>query len=114
MKRIFEWLEDNLPRFKSLDLPDAPGESESVKPDEIDLGVDLPKELRDLVNDVPIPDVGLAKYIQESVKIAPMPDMYVDEHADTVPNLDVVDRHPDNSDSSPGFNPYDTARMHKK
>ena len=53
MKRIFRWLEENLPRFKSLDLPDARGESET---DEVDLGIDLPKEIREMVHEVPTPN----------------------------------------------------------
>jgi len=114
MKRIFGWLESKLSRSKSLDFSDPPGESGSAKPDEIDLGVDLPKELRDLVNDVPIPDVDLAKYVQETVKIAPMPDIYADEHVDTVPDVDLVDPTGADTDTSPGFNPYDTVKMHKK
>jgi len=114
MNRIFGWLESKLCRSKSPDLSDAPNESGSANSDEIDLGVDLPKELRDLVNDVPIPDIELAKYIQETVKTAPMPDVYADEHGDTVPNLKILASDTSDTDTSTEFNPYDTARMHKK
>lgn len=96
MRRIFGWLEDHLPRFKSLDLPDALGESESVKPDEVDLGVDLPDELRDLVNDVQIPDG------------------YAEDYDDTVPNLAILDLSPPDTDESTGFNPYDTGTLQIK
>ena len=105
MKRIFGWLEENLPRFKSLDLPNASGELERASPDEIDLGIDLPKEIRDLVNDVPIPDVGPPK---------DAPDMHTDEYVDTVPNLKILDESLPDTGESTGFNPYDTGTLNIK
>ena len=85
MKQMLAWLETKLSRFKSPDLPDTSGRGKS---NELDLGVDLPKELRDLVNDVPTT---------------------AGAHDDTVPNLRTLD-----PDTSPGFDPYDTAKLHKK
>ena len=89
MKRIFRWLETRLARSKSPNPSDAPGASESVKPDESDLD-------------------------QESPKIVAMPDIYGDEHVPTVPNLKILDESSPDTDDSTGFNPYDTATMHKK
>ncbi len=37
-----------------------------------------------------------------------------DEYVDTVPNLKILDESPPGTDNSTGFNPYDTAKMHKK
>ena len=69
---------------------------ESAKPDEIDLGMDLPKGL-------PTP-----------TKSALMPDIYSDEHDVTVPHLKVPDQPSLEDGESAGFNPYDTVTMHKK
>ena len=114
MKRIVGWLEEYLPRFKSLNLPDASRESESASPDEIDLGIDLPKEIRDLVNDVPLPDVGAPKSIAESATDARTPKMHTDEYVNTVPNLKILDESPPATDESTGFNPYDTGTLQIK
>ena len=114
MKRIFEWLEENLPRFKSLDLPDASGESESARPDEIDLGIDLPKEIQEMVNEVPTPKSKLPKEFEEPASRVAMPDINSDEHAPTEPILKLLDESSPDSDDTTGFNPYDTATMHKK
>ena len=88
MKRIFTWLEGKLSRREAV--TDQPSNPESAKPDEIDLGLDLPKELQDLVDDVSI-------------------DLVV-----TVPNLEIPDQPSLEDGESAGFNPYDTATMHKK
>ena len=114
MKRIVGWLEQNLPRFKSLDLPDAPDESGTARHDEIDLGIDLPKEIRDLVNDVPLPDVGAPKDIPKSATDTPMPAMHADEYVTTLPNLEIVDEAPPDTNESTGFNPYDTGTLQTK
>ena len=84
MKRIFTWLERKLSRRKAV--TDQPSNPENAKPDEIDLGLDLPKELQDLVDDVSI------------------------DLVDTVPNLEIAA----DTDKTTGFDPYDTATMHKK
>jgi len=114
MKRIIGWLEAKLSRSKSPDLSDASSASESAKPDEIDLGIDLPKELRDLVNDAAIPDVDLPEDLREPAKIAPMPDIYAAEHVDTVPDLKILDPGTSDADESTGVNPYDTGVLQEK
>ncbi len=86
MKRIIRWLERKLSRREAV--ADQPSNPESAKPDEIDLG--LPKELQDLVDDMSI-------------------DLVV-----TVPNLEIPDQPSLEDGESAGFNPYDTATMHKK
>ena len=93
MLRILRWLETRLSRPKS---PDASGESESVKPDEIDLGIDLPKGL------------------QEPTKSVLMPDIYGEEHDATVPHLKIPDQPTLEDGESAGFNPYETAKMQKE
>lgn len=93
MKRIFRWLEAKLSRQESSDLPDAPNHSENAK---LDLEIESSTDLPNLVID------------------APMPDIYSDEHVPTVPNLEILDESLPDNDESTGFNPYDTATMHKK
>ena len=73
-------------------MADKPSNPESVKPDELD----LPKDMQDLVNDAPIPDI------------------YADEHGDTVPDLRIPDQPSLDVGESDGVNPYDTAKIHKK
>jgi len=114
MNRIVGWLKSRLSRSKSADLSDEPDKSGSAKPDEIDLGIDLPKELGDLPNDVPITDVDQEKDRQEPARITPAPELCADEHVATVPDLDLVDPSGADTDTSPGFDPYDTAKIHKK
>jgi len=84
MKRIFTWLERKL--FRRETVADQPNNPESAKPGEIDLGLNLPKELQDLVEDVTI-------------------DLDV-----TVPNFEIAA----DTDKTTGFDPEDTATMHKK
>ena len=96
MKRIIRWLETKLSRPKSPDTSDVPSDSESAKPDEIDLGIDLPKGL------------------QEPAKNVLMPDIYGAEHDATVPHLKIPDQPSLEVGESAGFNPYDTAKMDKK
>jgi hypothetical protein len=87
MKLMITWLETILSRWGAV--ADAPSNAESVKPDELD----LPKEMQDLVDD------------------APMPDIYTDKH---VPDRKFLDPSSQDADQTTGFNPYDTAKLHKK
>ena len=96
MKRIVRWLEAKLSRQKSPDTSDAPSDSESVKADEIDLGIDVSKGL------------------QRPAKNVLMPDIYGENDDDTQPLLNILDPSSPDIDESTGFNPYDTAKMHKK
>ena len=43
---------------------------------------------------------------------ASMPDIYADKSASPAPELDILE--PAGADKSAGFNPYDTAVLHKK
>ena len=90
MKLMITWLEAIRSRWGVL--ADAPGEPESVKPAELD----LPKDIQDLVSD------------------APMPDMHADDHKAREPDRKFLDPSSPDADKTTGFNPYDTARMHKK
>ena len=96
MKEIIRWLETKLFRSK---LVNPPIESESPKPDRTVL--DLPKDMQDLVNDAPPSDNG--EYELE----ATMGDI-------TTPNLKLDDPFSSDADEPTGFNPYDTAKLHKK
>ena len=94
MKRIFRWLEAKLSRQESSDLPDAPNPSENAR---LDLDTESSTDLPNLAIDAPIPDI----YAE-------------DELEEAVPDLKLQDSRPLGTDTSPGFDPYDTARMHKK
>ena len=96
MKRIIKWLETNLSRQKSPKPSDAPSDSETVNPEEIDHGIDPPKGL------------------QNSAKNVPLSDICSDESVATVPNLEILDESSRDTDNSIAFNPYDTATIHKK
>ena len=87
---MITWLETVLSRWGVV--ADKPSNPESVKPDELD----LPKDMQDQVND------------------APMPDIYAEELAETVPHLRYLEPSSPDADKTTGFNPYDTANMHKK
>jgi hypothetical protein len=96
MKRIVRGLEAKLPRQKSPDTSDAPSDSESVKADEIDLGIDVSKGL------------------QRPAKNVLMPDIYGENDDDTQPLLNILDPSSLDTDESTGFNPYDMAVLQKK
>ncbi len=89
MKRFMRWLETISSRPKEHDADHQPSNAD---PD--DLG--LPKDLQDFVTD------------------APMPDIYTDECAATVPQLKVLDPDLTDVDESPGIDPYDTGILQKK
>ena len=89
MKQVFSWLQAKLSRSKSID---PPSESEGTNPTELD----LPKDMQDLVNDALPPD---------SVE-------YEDDV--TVPDLRLHDQPSLDADKTTGFDPYDTAKLHKK
>jgi hypothetical protein len=90
MKLMITWLETILSRWGAV--ADASGKPESVKPDELH----LPKDIQDLVND------------------APLPDIYADDHGSPTPSRKFLDPSSPDADKTTGFNPYDTAGMHKK
>ena len=94
MKRIFMWLEGKISRREAV--TDQPSNPESAKPDEIDLGMDLPK--------------GLPK----PTKSVLMPDIYSDEHVATISNLKILDQPSLEDGESAGVNPYDTGVFQKK
>ena len=90
MKLMIPWLEKILSRWGAV--ADAPSNPVSVKPDELD----LPKDMQDRVNDAPIPDI------------------YADDHCSPAPSRKFLDPSSPDADKTTGFNPYDTAKMHKK
>ena len=87
---MITWLETILSRWGVV--ADAPSNPESINADELD----LPKDMQDLVSD------------------APMPDIYADEHDVPAPDRKFLDPSSPDADKTTGFNPYDTAKMHKK
>ena len=87
MKLMTTWLESILSRWGVV--ADAPSNPESISADELD----LPKGMQDQVND------------------ATMPDIYADKH---VPDRKFLDPSSQDADKTTGFNPYDTAKLHKK
>lgn len=90
MMDIPKWLNDVLSRPKKDANPD------DAKQKEIDLGIDLPKDLQDFLTEAPVPDI------------------YSDDLEATVPKIKIVDPDAPSGDKETGFNPYDTAKMHKK
>ena len=89
MKRIFRWLETISSQPKKPVANDGPSNAD---PD--DLG--LPKDIQDFVTD------------------APMPDIYTDEDAATVPDLKVLDPDSPDTDKLDEFDPDDTVVLQKK
>ena len=94
MKRIASWLGAKLSRSNSVNRSNAPGSPEESTPDKSDLV--LPKDMQDLLDD------------------ATMPSISADGHSVTLPDLNLDDEHSPDTDTSTGFNPYDTAKLHKK
>ena len=89
MKYIPKWLAERLPQPKKTIEDDEPS---NVDPDDLD----LPKDIQGFVTD------------------APMPDIYTDEYASTVPQLKILDLDLSDVDESPGIDPYDTGILQKK
>ena len=89
MNRLFRWLETLSSRPKEHDADYRPSNAD---PD----------------------DLGLLKDIQDFVTDAPMPDIYTDECAATVPQLKALDPDLTEGDESPGIDPYDTGILQKK
>ena len=87
MKLMITWLESILSRWGVV--ADAPSNPESINADELD----LPQGMQDQVSD------------------ATMPDIYTDKH---VPDRKFLDPSSQDADKTTGFNPYDTAKLHKK
>ena len=52
--------------------------------------------------------------MQDLVDDATMPGISADEHSVTLADLNVDDKRSPDTDTSTGFNPYDTAKLHKK
>ncbi len=94
MKRIASWLGAKLSRSNSVNRFNAPGSPEESKPDENDLVP--PKDMQDLVDD------------------ATMPGISADWHSVTLADLNLDDERSPGTDTSTGFNPCDTAKLHKK
>ena len=94
MKGIVSWLKAKLSRSNSVNPSNVLSSPERSDPGKNDLV--LPKDMQDLVND------------------ATMPGRSADEHSVTLPDLNLDDERSPNTDTSTGFNPYDTAKLHKK
>ncbi len=91
MNRIIRWLEAKMFRSKSVYPPVNPART---KPDRSEL--DLPKDTQDLVNDAPIPDI------------------YADDQGGPAQDRKFLEPSSPDADKTTGFNPYDTAKLHKK
>ena len=91
MKLMITWLETILSRWGAV--ADAPRNSEDDESDS---------------------DVASSTQGQGPEENATMPDIYADELAETVPHLRHLEPSSPDADKTTGFNPYDTAKMHKK
>ena len=56
-------------------------------------------------------DAANEMHYQPAETNAPMPDIYTDKH---VPDRKFLEPSSPDADKATGFNPYDTAKMHKK
>ncbi len=92
MKDIPKWLAERLSKLRKPVEDDRQNDAESVKPDELD----LPKDMQDLVDDVPSPD---------DVE---------DDDGNTLPNLSLNGPPSSDADEPTGIDPDDTAKLHKK
>ncbi len=107
MKRIIGALKAKLSRPKVPVAVEQPSNPVSVKPDDFENN-DYKVEM--------LFDAEIHGRIdsQRPGKNILMPDIYADERVGTVPDLKVIDQPSPDADTSTGFNPYDTAKMHKK
>ncbi len=94
MKRIASWLGAKLSHSNSVNRSNAPVSPEESRPDKSVLV--LPKDMQDFLDD------------------ATMPGISADEHSVTLPDLNLDDERSPDTDTSTGFNPCDTAKLHKK
>lgn len=102
MKRIISWLATKLRRWGSV--ADEPSNPEIIKPDinESTIDVFLGNAVSNSMGD------------QKSARDVPIPDIYAEEHGDTVPDLEIPDQPSLDVGESDGVNPYDTAVLQKK
>jgi len=96
MKRMIAWLELLLSRWGAG--ADEPSDTESVRP-----GVDGSSG-----------DAANETHFQPAETNAPMPDIYAEEHDAPAPDRKFLDPSSPDADKTTGFNPYDTAKLHKK
>ena len=61
-----------------------------------------------------IDDVDDSTQDRVPVQDGTMPDIYADEHVAPAPDRKFLDPSSPDADKTTGFNPYDTAKLHKK
>ena len=104
MKDIPRWLADELSQLKNPVEDDRPSNSESIKPDINESNIDI--FLGDAVADL-LDEQELAEKV---LKL----DKYSNELDLTVPDLNILEPDPSDTDKSIGFDPYDTGVFQKK
>jgi hypothetical protein len=104
MKRLIAWFDTRLCQPKSSELSGTPRYPESAEPDDEDCTIDasLGAVVADWMND------------HEPEQSVPMPDIFVDEYVQTVPNLTILDPILPDVDESTGIDPYNTAVLQQK
>ena len=96
MNSMINWLQTILSRWGAV--ADKPSEVESVVPDTSESAG----------------DADISTQNQDSEKNAAMPDIYADKDTAPAPDRKFLDPSSPSADKTTGFNPYDTAKMHKK
>ena len=102
MNRLIMWLREKFFSGEETSTPDQPRDSGNI-------GLDSDHKAEKSLG---------AKVVRwmdtQEPKEVPTPDIYSEEHAPTVRDLEVIEESTADSDKSTGFDPYDTAKLHKK
>ena len=102
MKRLIMWLRKKFLSGEETSTPDQPRDSGNI-------GLDSDDQAEKSLG------AKVVRWMdtQESKEV-PIPDIYSKEHVETVPDLKNLDLDSSGADISSGFDPYDTAKFHKK
>jgi len=102
MNRLIMWLREKFFSGEETSTPDQPRDSGNI-------GLDSDHKAEKSLG---------AKVVRwmdtQEPKEVPIPDIYLKEHVETVPDLKIFDPDSSEADISSGFDPYDTAKFHKK
>ena len=106
MNRLIMWLREKFFSGEETSTPDQPRDSGNI-------GLDSDQKAEKSLGAKVVRWMNTQEPQQEPKEI-PIPDIYSKEHVETVRDLKIFDPDSSEADISSGFDPYDTAKFHKK
>lgn len=106
MKLVVKWLEAKFSRSESAVVSKHPRRPVQVKPREVE------EDEYTIETDFNSQVAGQTKSRVEARDVS-IPDMYGNEYAPTVPDLEILSQSTPNFDRSTGFDPYDTVVLYR-